>query len=264
MAKKIKKTEVRYVDNIKSTSNTSNIVIENVEGYLKEFLYFKDYFDDKKFNKFLKKTEYLIRHSDSYKSFIGACHSKGLDKCAILGNVKIGKKTNIEIHHYPFTLYDIVMLCVQKHIKNNDNYTSITIAKEILQDHHDGLISVVPLCKTIHQLVHDGVIFISLNSCYGNFDNEFFDKYECVMDNELKKNYNKLVQMTKKGIVYNEFDILKKVEEYEKLSTNKLDEEIVLEEDNNEKTLIDKKTKQNKRKKSKSKINNKFLDIEDE
>lgn len=213
--KSIKKNEKHLLVNIESTTKTSNIEIEDTEGYIKEQLYFDDFFDDKKFNKFLKKVESTVRRSDAYTSFINACFTKGLDHCAILGNVESSKEVTIEMHHYPFTLYDIAYLCTLKHIKNKDKFTSIDIANEILYDHiYNKIICVVPLCKTVHQLAHLGKIFIPLTSITGDI-NGFLDKYKDELTPDMKESYNKLLEMTESGTPYSDEDILKTVKEYE-------------------------------------------------
>lgn len=208
--KKIIKNEIHNIVNIQSKTSTSNIEIENMEGYLKERFYYTDIFDDQKLKQFTKKTESLIRRSDGYKSFIGSCHEKGLNRCAILGNIQASKKVNIEIHHYPFTLYDIVFNEIMYKLDNKEKFTSITIARDVLQLHHEGLISVVPLCETVHSLAHEGLIFINFNSCAGNLAG-YVEKYEHVMDEKMKEDYNKLLEMSEKGIYYSDTDLLKAV-----------------------------------------------------
>lgn len=223
--KKLRKTEKHTMNNIESTTSTSGIEIEDKEGYMKEQLYFKEIFDDGKFKKFIKNIETTIRRSDAYKSFIGACKEKGLTKCAVLGNIEESDKVTIEMHHYPFTLYDIVYLCVMKHLKNNDDITSMMIAEEVLRDHIYGkIISVVPLCKTVHKLVHDGKIFIPLTSCFGDI-NGFLTKYMDELTPEMKESYNKILEMTENGVSYSDEDILALVKSYKKKKNKDNEEE---------------------------------------
>lgn len=217
--KKVKKTEVNKIGNIQSTRNTNNIELENTEGYLKERYYFTDFFDDAKLKSFVKSVEKLVRTSDIYSSFIGSLKEKGLTSCAILGNIVEEEKVTIEMHHYPFTLYDIVMLNVLKKIANKEKFNTMTVAYEVLLDHYNGIISVVPLCKTVHQLVHNGEIFINLLSCYGDI-NGFLDKYEKSMDTRMKEQYNQIYDMSESGVSYSDADILKKVENYKGIQMN--------------------------------------------
>lgn len=214
--KKIKKTERHSLENIQSTTSTSGVEIEDKEGYIKEQLYFTDIFDDAKFKKFIKAIESAIRTSDAYKSFIAACMDKGLDRCAVLGNVQRSDKVTVEIHHYPFTLYDIVYLCVMRHLKLGHKITSMLITEEVLRDHiYERIICVTPLCKSVHKLVHAGEIFIPYTSVYGDLQG-FLDKYGEELTPEMKNLFNKIKEMTEAGITYSDSDILKKINTHEK------------------------------------------------
>lgn len=206
---KIKKTEVNNIINIESKSTTSNIELTNTEGYYTERYYFTDYFDEAKLKKLIKGIEKAIRTSPEYSKYIGfLINTLGLTNCAILGNVSCND-VSIEMHHYPFTLYDIVYLNIMKRIMNKEKINTFLVAREVLQDHYDNLIGLVPLSLTVHQLVHAGEIFVNLNAVYGNI-NGFVEKYGMAMGDDLIEKFNKVIEMSEKNIVYSESDILKK------------------------------------------------------
>lgn len=208
---KVKKNEVNNIINIESITNTENIELNNVEGFYNERYYFTDYFDDAKLKKLIKSCEACIRRSDEYSKYIGfLSKTLGITNCAILGNISKADVT-IEMHHYPFTLYDIVYLNIMKRILKKEKINTFLVARDILQDHYDNIIGLVPLCKTVHQLVHVGEIFVNLNSVYGDI-NSFIEKYEVAMSDDLIEKYNKILEMSEKNIVYSENDILKKLE----------------------------------------------------
>ena len=67
--------------------------------------------------KFIKNVERVVRGSLEYKKYIGFLRNNlNLTKCRFLENVDTAnlKKTHIEMHHYPFTLYDIVEIVSDK------------------------------------------------------------------------------------------------------------------------------------------------------
>lgn len=207
---KIKKTEVNNIINIESKSTTGNIELTNTEGYYTERYYFTDYFDEAKLKKLVKGVEKAVRTSDEYSKYIGFLNGTlGLTSCAVLGNIVKEKGVTIEMHHYPFTLYDIVYLNVMKRIINKEKINTFLVAREVLQDHYDNLIGLVPLSLTVHQLVHAGEIFVNLNAVYGDI-NSFVEKYSIAMSDDLIEKYNKVIEMSEKNIVYSETDILKK------------------------------------------------------
>lgn len=207
---KIKKNEVNKIINIESKTNTENIELNNTEGFFNERYYFTDYFDDAKLKKLIKSCEKAIRGSEEYSKYIGFLNGTlGLTNCAILGNVSKADVT-IEMHHYPFTLYDIVYLNIMKRILKKEKINSFLVAREVLQDHYDNFIGLVPLSKTVHDLVHAGEIFVNLSAVYGDI-NTFVEKYNFAMSDDLIEKYNKIVEMSEKNTVYSETDILKKL-----------------------------------------------------
>lgn len=209
---KIRKTEVNNIINLESKANTENIEITNLDGFFTERYYFTDYFDDAKLKKLIKGIEKAVRQSTEYSNYIGFLNGDlGLTNCAVLGNIAKEKGVTIEMHHYPFTLYDIVYLNVMKRILTQEKINTFLVAREVLQDHYDNLIGLVPLCDTVHDLVHAGEIFVNLKSVYGNI-NGFIEKYEVAMSDDLIEKYNKIIEMSEKNTVYSETDILKKVE----------------------------------------------------
>lgn len=210
MIKKIK-NPVENIINIESKKKENNIELSNRGGYFVEKYYFKDIYDDKKMKKFIVNCEKLIRTSVEYTKYIGFLKEDiGMTNCAILGNINDGL-ASIEFHHYPFTLYDIVNLCISKYIMEDKNFNTFIIARDVLEEHYTNNIGLVPLSETVHKLVHSGKIFVNLNQVYGNL-NGFVEKYYSVMSDELIENYNKLIDFSSKNINYSAEDILKKVD----------------------------------------------------
>jgi len=194
--------------NIKSKVTDSNIELSNTEGIFAETYYFTDFFDDKKLKRFIKGCERMIRSSNEYKTYIGFLkNTVGLKNCSVLGYIDHDNAI-IEFHHYPFTLYDIVQLCVNKHILEEKPFNTFIISRQVLLDHYDNIIGVTPLSTTVHELVHAKQIFVSLNQVYGDL-NEFINKYYVALTDEEIENYNELVEMTRADVTYSEDDVLK-------------------------------------------------------
>lgn len=209
---KIKKNEVNKIVNIESRTNTENIELKNIDGYYTERYYFTDYYDDAKLKKLIKGIEKAVRGSNEYAKYIGFLHGTlGLTNCAVLGHIAGSKEVTVEMHHYPFTLYDIVYFNVMKRILNKEKINTFLVAREVLQDHYDNLIGLVPLSLTVHQLVHAGEIFVNINSIYGDV-NGFVEKYNIAMNDDIIERYNKIVEMSEKNTAYSETNILKKLD----------------------------------------------------
>jgi len=137
--------------------------------------------------KFIKTCETVIRKSTEYKDYIRFLKNNlNMDACIILSNIKNGngKRYHIEIHHEPFTLFDIVETVISRRLEHGESINALNVADEVMDLHYSGLVGLVPLTSTMHELVHNGRIFIPLQYIYHKY-NEFFKEYEPYMNTSL-------------------------------------------------------------------------------
>ena len=81
-----------------------------------EMEYFVFINSDKDKVKFIKRCEKVIRSSNEYRDYVAFLKENiDMDKCAFWKNVSSenSKRVKIEIHHEPFTLFDIVSVVVE-------------------------------------------------------------------------------------------------------------------------------------------------------
>jgi len=139
---------------------------------------------------FIKNVEKMIRGSLEYRKYIGFLKTNlNLTKCKFLENVDISnlKKTHIEMHHYPFTLYDIVEIVTDKIDAEGGILNELVVAEEVMKLHFENKIGLVPLTITVHQLVHEGQLFIPSTFVHGEYK-KFMKEYdEYIID--LHRNY---------------------------------------------------------------------------
>lgn len=131
--------------------------------------------------KFINSCELLIRGSEEYRDWIDYLKKyKDMDKCAVFQNLNSTemKKIKLEIHHGPFSLYDIVTIVVNKYIKEDIPIDYFDISEEVMRLHYENKVGLIPLSKTIHKLVHDGKVFIPLQAYYGPAMIGFIKEYE--------------------------------------------------------------------------------------
>ena len=178
--------------------------------------------NDKERFKFISNIEKLCRQSLEYKTLIDYLKlNKGMDFCSFFH--KISKKNfgktriSVEIHHEPFTLYDIVAIVIAKRQAEDLSLDMHEIADEVMRLHYSGRVGLIPLSTTVHQLVHSGKFFIPLqylDDGYNKFYQEYY-KYIKQMDgiNEmmeakirLSKEYadnpDKFLAVLKKRFIY--------------------------------------------------------------
>lgn len=148
--------------------------------------------------KYIKTCEMVIRKSMEYKEYIKFLRENmEMDECIILSNLKNGngKRYHIEIHHEPFTLFDIVETVITKRLENGESINALNVADEVMDLHYSGVVGLVPLTITMHELVHKGRIFIPLQFIYHKY-NEFFADYEEFMNESLKEKIEAKVNLS--------------------------------------------------------------------
>lgn len=186
--------------------------IKGKNSYYRLDYYTEAIYEEKVFVRFVKNIEKIVRRSNEYSNIVYDLKvNKGLNACAILNNIKDSNEdesmATIEMHHYPFTLYDICSAVLEKMLFNKEKVSSFLVAKKVIELHNDNKIGIVPLCKTVHELAHAGKVFINLNLVYGYYD-KFIEEYKDFFPDGLLDTYNKIVEMSKNNIVYSEEDIL--------------------------------------------------------
>ena len=150
--------------------------------------------------KYVLSVEALIRKSGEYKQYIKFLKEKmDWNRCAILKNAKCinGKRYSIEIHHEPFTLFDIVDTVLNKFDIDGIPYNMFALAEEVMALHYDGKVGLISLTKTQHELLHNGKIFIPLQYIYHDYG-EYFKEYEPYMGEEVKGKLKMKVELSMK------------------------------------------------------------------
>ena len=168
---------------------------------------------DKDKVKFIKRCEKVIRSSMEYRDYITYLKENvDMANCAFFNMIssKDSKRTKIEIHHEPFTLYDYVEVVVDRFIGEGLPLNDLMIADEVMELHYNNLVGLIPLSKTIHEVVHNSTkIFIPLNMVYGDYSSFLdSDKYAPYLDELYDKLESKINQT--KNLTKESFDSLMK------------------------------------------------------
>lgn len=154
--------------------------------------------DEKDFNKYITDIERIIRKSYEYRSFINYLRDNmGMDKCAFLKDVSNAedKSIRIEIHHYPFTLRDIVEIVYNKRNYYAESLSVFMVAKEVMSLHYKLMVGLIPLSETVHQLYHNGRLFIPIDKVLGRYT-LFIDYYKPFIDPILLDNISRIEKYT--------------------------------------------------------------------
>jgi hypothetical protein len=162
------------LDHIKFVEDEEGEPELQTDGFFVQPMASKD-LNQSDFNRFVKSVKSSVRASYEYKRFIGYLkHQVNLTRCSFLNKVD-DEKATVEIHHAPFTIHDVIEIIID-HMLSIGPITTLSICNEVMQAHFMGLVGVVPLSETVHQLVHSGKIKLHPNQIYGDIPG-FLERY---------------------------------------------------------------------------------------
>lgn len=173
-----------------------------------------DEYDEKR----IKTIERLIRASYEYRSFIQYIKTElKITRDMIIPGLDSSKyHIGIEIHHYPFTLYEITEILGKYLISNNKNadrgISNFDIAELVLKEHYLGNIGLLPLSESVHIAYHNGRILIPWDCVYSknNVDN-FVIKYRKYITDQQYDNYISCKTIDPEKAKENNKELLKKI-----------------------------------------------------
>ena len=183
-----------HVEMTPINDNTTNVIQLDVIPDYEDTIY--DLNDEKSFSRFVVDLEREVRGSYEYKKLIKYLKDhKGMNRCAFFEKTTIDpeSKVTIEIHHHPFTLYDICMAVCTKRQYYGESMELEMVAKEVMQLHYEGKVGLIPLSKTPHSLYHNGFLQIPLKNVYGNW-RDFRNQYYDFLSDEQKDLIERIIQ----------------------------------------------------------------------
>ena len=155
---------------------------------------------DKDREKFIKRIEHIIRSSLEYRDYIAYLKENvNMTKCAFFQNVENsqGSRVRIEIHHEPLTLFDIVSVVLNKFIEEGIPLDDLYIADEVMDLHYKNMVGLIPLSKSLHQIVHNSNdIIIPLSLVFGDYKG-FIHEYEDYLDENIMGKIERKINDTK-------------------------------------------------------------------
>lgn len=192
--------EKNSIGNIHSIEIKGNPVVKSENSIFAESFYFNGLYDENLYKKFIKNTEKLIRNSIEYKNYIELLRTNltALNLDNILSNITTDD-AELEFHHYPFSLYEIVDIVTTARYIKDQKVTSFAIAKEVMELHYKNQIGLVPLSITNHELAHNGNLFISTKQVFGNYS-VFISNFTNIIPTILKDRVKKIEELTEKDI----------------------------------------------------------------
>ena len=153
--------------------------------------------------KLVKSIERYIRNSLEYRDLISYLKEyMDMTSCEFFPNFKQKKKKGvIEIHHEPYDLFKITDIVCRKHEKEYGYIDELAVADEVMYCHYTGLVGLIPLSITAHELTHNGKLIIPLNCVFGNFVKFTKQYYDYLDEDDSETTINILrekMELTKK------------------------------------------------------------------
>lgn len=195
----------------KENDNIEVMVIDNPG----EYEYQENYETDTEKEAIVKQAEALCRASMEYSDYIAYLRSNvGMDACAFFNNISKAnsKKIRIEVHHAPLTLFDIIKLVLDRAIRTGDEINPMLLAEEATRIHYMNQVGLIPLSKTLHEVVHNSdKLVIPMYMVYGDFRaflENFSEELEMKENSHIKAKIQKMIDQTRE-LNDKSFDVLK-------------------------------------------------------
>ena len=190
-----------YLSQQNQFNNTQVMVMENIPSYDTEDY---DLFNEKDFKKYIDDIERMIRSSREYREAVQYMRKFiNMNTSLFFQNINNIETTKIkiELHHHPFTLYDIVLTVFNKRSRLQEPLNIELVAKEVAYLHYFLIIGLVPLSRTEHKLVHNQALFIPLKLndkpiVLGDY-NKFIEMYERDIPEDAMVRFNTYKDLTK-------------------------------------------------------------------
>ena len=140
--------------------------------------------DDKTFKKFIKSSEMIIRRSPELRAYIQYLKDElDLRHCTFFHGID-PMDVSIELHHYPFSLYDLTEIITRSFLRNSTPLSTFSVAYQVVRLHYENRVGLVPLTKTAHDLAHAGKVYIPLTAVHGDV-RSFLEEYQLDVGSQL-------------------------------------------------------------------------------
>jgi hypothetical protein len=129
-------------------------------------------YDERGRTTFIKAVVSLCRKSPEmarYRAFL--TENLDMGHCAIFSNLSDEECLNagVELHHWPFSLFDICAVVLGQMEYNEERITTFAVAHRVMALHWRGMVGLVPLVKTMHELAHAGQLRLDPRWAFGNW-----------------------------------------------------------------------------------------------
>lgn len=150
-------------------------------------------------SKDVTRVEKLIRSSEEYRSFIQFMKQNlDVNHCSFYEGYSMKNGLTIELHHSPFTLYNITEAVIVRILNKYKYWESFRVAEEVVRLHYEFKVGLTPLNPTAHKLIHNGALKVHPKIVIGDWKS-FYGEYKAYLSEDAITNYNEAIDLEKKG-----------------------------------------------------------------
>jgi hypothetical protein len=182
----------------------------------------------------------VARKTPEYKAFIQFLKNYlDISKCSFFENYSMKNGFIIELHHHPFSLFDICEAVSQKQLSEKNYIETFSVIEEVLLLHYKFWVGLIPLNPTAHDLVHMNELKLYPQMLVGEWKNLYKEYFPYLSQTAIKK-YDELIEAEnkKETLVFPDILKMKPI----KVSINGI--ENVIDEKELNKLMIEKKMKE--------------------
>lgn len=140
--------------------------ILSAPNYGEESYQIEEFLELKQRNNFIKCVERMVRTSVEYKKWRDFVRGALSDKFVCYKTGESSDSCSIELHHHPFTLFEIVLTSLDTF----KTFSSFDIATYVMKLHFENKVGFIPLSVTSHEKFHNKFIGIPIDIVEGDWE----------------------------------------------------------------------------------------------
>jgi hypothetical protein len=119
----------------------------------------------------------LVRKTPEFRNFMTFVKTfLDVSRCSFYEDYSMKNGFIIELHHYPFSLFDICEAVATKMLKENSYFKAFFVLEEVALLHYKFLVGLTPLNPTAHDLAHNNELKIHPKIIIGEWK-ELYKEY---------------------------------------------------------------------------------------
>ena len=143
----------------------------------------------------VKRVERIIRSSSEYRDYIYFMKSNlNVNHCSYYEGYSMQNGLTIELHHAPFTLFNITEAVMARSMHDNGYWETFRIAAEVVLLHYEFKVGLTPLNPTAHKLVHSQILKVHPKIVIGDWKT-FYGEYQAFLSEDANKNYLEAIDL---------------------------------------------------------------------